>query len=205
MLDCQYMAPSMRDLEFRAAQTACGHFQPAGPPEHSHSGGSTFSTSPKLTATVPVSHIQINAPGLLRAGLRALAASRSITCYPHDVDKGLQASSKCTSVNFENFGAFCMSVEILSRNVVMSRCLRATWLWGQCHSWAQRSPQAFASGVDTNVMSVVRGVMLTRPGFEERLKTGSTLQELVKWLPPDLFRICLAQVGTEHHGRPKPP
>lgn len=53
---------------------------------------------------------------------------------------------------------------------------------------------AFASGVDASVMAVVRGVLLTRPGFEDRLKASSTLQELVKWLPPDLFRVCLAQV-----------
>ncbi len=53
---------------------------------------------------------------------------------------------------------------------------------------------AFASGVDANVMAVVRGVLLTRPGFEERLSAGNTLQELIKWLPPDLFRLCLAQV-----------
>ena len=54
---------------------------------------------------------------------------------------------------------------------------------------------SFASGVDASVMAVVRGVLLTRPGFEERLSASTTLQELIKWLPPDLFRLCLSQAS----------
>ena len=43
---------------------------------------------------------------------------------------------------------------------------------------------------------VVRGVVLTRPtpGLEERVKSTQLLQELVKWLPPDLFLTCLSRV-----------
>lgn len=43
-------------------------------------------------------------------------------------------------------------------------------------------------------MGMVRGVLLARPGAEGA--TGGTLQELVRRLPGDLFRTCLARVGT---------
>ena len=43
-------------------------------------------------------------------------------------------------------------------------------------------------------MGVVRGVLLARPGAEGA--TGGTLQELVRRLPGDLFRTCLARVRT---------
>ena len=45
---------------------------------------------------------------------------------------------------------------------------------------------------------VVRGVVLTRPtpGLEERVKSTQLLQELVKWLPPDLFLTCLSRVSA---------
>ena len=41
-------------------------------------------------------------------------------------------------------------------------------------------------------------MVLTRPspGLEERVKGSQALQELVKWLPPDLFRTCLTRVRT---------
>ena len=42
------------------------------------------------------------------------------------------------------------------------------------------------------VMGVVRGVLLARPGAEGA--HGGTLQELVRRLPGDLFRTCLARV-----------
>ena len=43
-------------------------------------------------------------------------------------------------------------------------------------------------------VQVVRGIMMTRPGFEERAKGSANLQEILKWLPSDLFRTCLARV-----------
>ena len=45
---------------------------------------------------------------------------------------------------------------------------------------------------------VVRGVVLTRPtpGLEERAQSTQLLQELVKWLPPDLFLTCLSRVSA---------
>lgn len=44
---------------------------------------------------------------------------------------------------------------------------------------------------------VVHGMLLTRPGFEERVKGSSNMQEMLKWLPSDLFRTCLARVSME--------
>ena len=43
---------------------------------------------------------------------------------------------------------------------------------------------------------MVRGIILTRPGFEERAKSTANLQELIKWLPSDLFRTALAPGGS---------
>ncbi len=43
-------------------------------------------------------------------------------------------------------------------------------------------------------VQVVRGIMMTRPGFEDRAKGSANLQEILKWLPSDLFRTCLARV-----------
>ena len=45
-----------------------------------------------------------------------------------------------------------------------------------------------------SAVQVVRGIMMTRPGFEERAKGSANLQEILKWLPSDLFRTCLARV-----------
>jgi syndetin len=47
---------------------------------------------------------------------------------------------------------------------------------------------------------VVRGVVLMRPGLEERVRRAHSLPEIVRLLPPDLFRTCLARVPPN----PKP-
>ena len=44
-------------------------------------------------------------------------------------------------------------------------------------------------------VQVVQGMLLTRPGFEERVKANTNMQDMLKWLPSDLFRTCLARVG----------
>lgn len=48
---------------------------------------------------------------------------------------------------------------------------------------------------------VVQGMLLTRPGFEERVKGSSNMQEMLKWLPSDLFRTSLARVSTHAERR----
>lgn len=52
----------------------------------------------------------------------------------------------------------------------------------------------FTKVVNSSTLAVVKGVIMTRSGFEERTKATANLQEIVKWLPSDLFRTCLARV-----------
>lgn len=55
---------------------------------------------------------------------------------------------------------------------------------------------AYASAVDTAVLKTLRSILLTRPGLEGRVKGAGILQELIKLLPADLFRVCLARVRS---------
>ena len=41
---------------------------------------------------------------------------------------------------------------------------------------------------------VVRSVILTRPGLEDRAHASLPVQDMVRGLPADLFRTCLARV-----------
>ena len=47
-------------------------------------------------------------------------------------------------------------------------------------------------------------MVLTRPtpGLEERAQSTQLLQELVKWLPPDLFLTCLSRVSDPFSAPP---
>ena len=53
---------------------------------------------------------------------------------------------------------------------------------------------AFMSAVSATAGQMVRSVILARPGLEARARPGAPLQELVKGIPADLFRTCLARV-----------
>lgn len=55
---------------------------------------------------------------------------------------------------------------------------------------------AYASAVDTAVLKTLRGVLMTRAGLEGRVRGAGILHELIKLLPADLFRTCLARVGA---------
>lgn len=67
---------------------------------------------------------------------------------------------------------------------------------GNVGSLGEEVMAAFAAVVGAASLKVVRGVVLTRPTprLEERVKSSQLLQELVKWVPPDLFRTCLTRV-----------
>ena len=54
---------------------------------------------------------------------------------------------------------------------------------------------AFANVVNTACHKVIRGVILTRQGLESKARSTSMMQELVKLLPPDFVRTCLARVS----------
>lgn len=58
---------------------------------------------------------------------------------------------------------------------------------------------AFVNVVNTATMKVVRGVVLTRSGLEERVRNTTILQEILKWLPADLYRQCLSKVPPLPH------
>ena len=53
---------------------------------------------------------------------------------------------------------------------------------------------AVMSAVATVTGQMVRSVLLARPGMEAAARPGAPLQELVKGVPSDLFRTCLARV-----------
>lgn len=71
---------------------------------------------------------------------------------------------------------------------------------GNVSSLGEEVMAAFAAVMGAAALKVVRGVVLMRPtaGLEERAKSTQLLQELVKWLPPDLFRTCLSRVCASH-------
>jgi len=53
----------------------------------------------------------------------------------------------------------------------------------------------FVGVINASALKVVRGIILTRAGLEERARSHTILQEIVKCLPPDLYRQCLARVS----------
>ena len=62
----------------------------------------------------------------------------------------------------------------------------------------EETMNAFANVVGTAAHKVIRGVILTRQGLESKARNTSMVQDLVKLLPPDLFRTCLARVRTSY-------
>lgn len=56
---------------------------------------------------------------------------------------------------------------------------------------------AFTSAISSAATRVVRGVVVSRAGLEERARATAIFGELVKLLPADLFRPCLAQVSSD--------
>ena len=53
---------------------------------------------------------------------------------------------------------------------------------------------AFSAAPSSTTHKVLRGVLLARPGKEERAARAQSLEEVVALLPSDLFRTCLARV-----------
>ncbi len=63
------------------------------------------------------------------------------------------------------------------------------WLPGRARdSLTAQTRSAFSTAMGVSVRKVVRGVLLTRAGREERAASATGLRELVRLLPSDLFR-----------------
>ncbi|KAL0023872.1 hypothetical protein WJX79_002364 [Trebouxia sp. C0005] len=75
-----------------------------------------------------------------------------------------------------------------------SKVLQGFMFLGHVEELGGQVASAFTNAVNTTVVQVVQGMLMTRPGFEERVKGTSNMQEMLKWLPSDLFRTCLARV-----------
>ncbi|KAK9901648.1 hypothetical protein WJX75_006561 [Coccomyxa subellipsoidea] len=64
---------------------------------------------------------------------------------------------------------------------------------GNVSELGARLSNAFTSSVSSTVRQVVRSVILTRPGLEESARAGAPVQDMVRGVPADLFRTCLAR------------
>ena len=67
---------------------------------------------------------------------------------------------------------------------------------GNTATLGEEAMTAFSNVVSTAAHRVIRGVILTRQGLETKARNTSVVQDLVKLLPPDLFRTCLARVSV---------
>jgi len=68
---------------------------------------------------------------------------------------------------------------------------------GNIQELGSRLTNAYISAVSSAAAQMVRGVLLTQPGLEDRARTGASIQEMVRGVPSDLFRTCLARVGIQ--------
>ena len=88
-----------------------------------------------------------------------------------------------------------MSHSLFAKHVKLSKhgCLGA-WqcLYAARRNCVTRAAAQQACTQEAAVTGVVRGVLMTRPGADGA--HGGTLQELVRRLPGELFRTCLARV-----------
>lgn len=65
---------------------------------------------------------------------------------------------------------------------------------GELGSLGEEVLAAFVSAMSSAAVKVVRGIIVGRAGLEEHARATAIFGELVKLLPADLFRPCLAQV-----------
>lgn len=90
-------------------------------------------------------------------------------------------------------GAFASVCNDFRQNQYM-RVLDGYVYLGNTATLNEETMNAFANVVGTAAHKVIRGVILTRQGLESKARNTSMVQDLVKLLPPDLFRTCLARM-----------
>ncbi|KAI7841037.1 hypothetical protein COHA_005265 [Chlorella ohadii] len=75
-----------------------------------------------------------------------------------------------------------------------SKVLEGYMFLGNVAQLGDEVKAAFIAAIGSSVTKVVRGMLLTKAGYEEKAAAASSLQELLRLLPPELFRTCLARV-----------
>ena len=69
------------------------------------------------------------------------------------------------------------------------------WLFlGNIQELGSRLTNACMAAVSTSCAQTVRSVLLTQPALAPRALTAASMQDLIRDVPSDLFRTCLAQV-----------
>jgi hypothetical protein len=74
------------------------------------------------------------------------------------------------------------------------------WLFlGNTQELGSRLTNACMAAVSTSCAQTVRSVLLTQPALAPRALTTASMQELIRNIPSDLFRTCLARVLHQAH------
>lgn len=70
------------------------------------------------------------------------------------------------------------------------------WLFlGNVQELGSRLANAFMAAVSTSSAQTVRSVLLTQPALAQRAMAGTTVQDLTRGIPSDIFRTCVARVS----------
>jgi len=70
------------------------------------------------------------------------------------------------------------------------------WLFlGNVQELGSRLTNAYMAAVSASCTQTVRSVLLTQPALAQRALSGTSVQDLTRDVPSDIFRTCLARVG----------
>ena len=70
------------------------------------------------------------------------------------------------------------------------------WLFlGNTQELGSRLANAYMAAVSTSCAQTVRSVLLTQPALAQRAMAGTTVQDLTRSIPSDIFRTCVARVS----------
>ena len=66
---------------------------------------------------------------------------------------------------------------------------------GNVQELGSRLANAYMAAVSTSCAQTVRSVLLTQPALAQRAMAGTTVQDLTRGIPSDIFRTCVARVS----------
>ena len=70
------------------------------------------------------------------------------------------------------------------------------WLFlGNVQELSSRLTNAYMAAVSASCTQTVRSVLLTQPALAQRALSGTSVQDLTRDVPSDIFRTCLARVS----------